>query len=98
MVIGSKFGPLSFLKAQCHGPQILNSLVHFSNIADINSSAPACFNFCSFSHVLRSSNCMAHALASWASFCSYIGSLVTLPAQVLEAEKVDGPGPTSSSF
>ena len=55
------------------------------------------FQYCSFSHVLRHSNCMAHVLVAWGPFCNSLGALPIsiLSAHILEAERADGSGPPS---
>ena len=63
----------------------------FSIISNIKSITTS-FHFCSFTHVIRASNCMTHALVAWAPFCNISKALLFsyLPAHILEVEKADG--------
>lgn len=72
------------------------------NFVDISSSA-SCFSVCSFSHVIKSVNNMAHALVAWDPFCTESGalcilSICNLPASVFEVKSVDGLGPAFPPF
>ena len=88
--------------------QVINSIQNsdssphwsISNIInDINVSSLG-FSCCSFSHVHRSANVLAHSLAAWAPFCNCPGviPISSLPAYVIQADLVDGSGPSTPPF
>jgi hypothetical protein len=69
------------------------SLPLFLVVHDINVLALS-FSCCSFSHVLRFANALAHSLVAWAPFYNSLGlgtiPISTPPTHVLLADLIDG--------
>ena len=79
---------LLWIPLPCHNGQWSISNI----IGDINLIAQS-FPCCTFSHVLRCANTLAHSLAAWAPFCNCLDAILisTLPdlVLVLQAKMAD---------